>query len=90
MKISAFVALAGVGAKAQAIQSSIASAEAPAGRIFFDEDLPCDDFADRFPQITIVRFIEVDIVHFFRMISWSISYWNQSAVLLADSKRHQQ
>lgn len=37
MKISAFVALAGV------------SAQAPAGRIFFDEDLPCDDFDVKFP-----------------------------------------
>ena len=37
MKISAFVALAGV------------SAQAPAGRIFFDEDLPCDDFDAKFP-----------------------------------------
>lgn len=37
MKISAFVALAGV------------SAQAPSGRIFFDEDLPCDDFDVKFP-----------------------------------------
>ena len=37
MKISAFVALAGV------------SAQAPAGRIYFDEDLPCSDFDAMFP-----------------------------------------
>ena len=38
MKISAFVALAGV------------SAQAPAGRIYFDEDLPCSDFDAMFPS----------------------------------------
>merc|ERR1711893_369757 len=37
MKISALVAFAGV------------SAQAPSGRIYFEEDLPCDNFADLFP-----------------------------------------
>ena len=37
MKISALVAFAGV------------SAQAPTGRIYFEEDLPCENFADLFP-----------------------------------------